>query len=520
MLATRLALKACLASLLSCWLASGVAIAKSPPSWVSNHGRSEEFPAELFLVGFAEVKGRERAVESAKQHAAADLARQISIEIEAQVVDSIRESNDGLDEELVTTVHSRSQLRLDGIRYEVYRKWNRVFAVAILERRPAAALRRKLRDQALTSLDGCIQQAGGEADSGRPQQAIQIYRTCRSFIVEGLDHEAVAAALLGDGMPTGGAVDRFTLHSAHIDERIRAIPHVEMHSVRGAADGLAIQLDRSGIGRGQRIVVAPFAYGSNGVESDLGREIANALETALGRSQVERGVKPGEAQSIHISGSYWHAAHDSENFEIRAVAREATSGRLLASAEVSLVRSAIREELGRPPVSLSDYAPGREGPADARSSFGAILPTVEGGVRDVGLEPESQGKVGAQGKAIYQEALRDWKEGDFAGCASGMTEYLQAWPQSSNSDEAAYRLAVCSYKRGDYRRAAVQFENIMSNHPGSSRVPDALYRQGKAFLRLGPKFHDAARAAFEAVQSDHPDSEIAEQAGEMLKLLR
>lgn len=121
--------------------------------------------------------------------------------------------------------------------------------------------------------------------------------------------------------------------------------------------------------------------------------------------------------------------------------------------------------------------------------------------------------------ARYQKALDAWRDDDFPVCIERFTSFLQAWPNSSYADDAAYWLADCTYKKKEYKRAVVRFNAVVSVYPESPKAPDALYRQGESLLKLGPKFHDAARTVFEKVRKDYPDSERAVEAAQQLERL-
>ena len=56
-------------------------------------------------------------------------------------------------------------------------------------------------------------------------------------------------------------------------------------------------------------------------------------------------------------------------------------------------------------------------------------------------------------------------------------------------------------------------------YPDSPKAPDALYRQGESLLKLGPKFHEAARTVFKRVQKEYPDSPRAAEAKRQLATL-
>lgn len=87
------------------------------PEWVERNGASAEFSTNRYLVGFAKAVGREEAAESAKQQAIGDLARQISVQIESNVVDITRETNGRLISDLTSQIRATSDIRLEGIRF-------------------------------------------------------------------------------------------------------------------------------------------------------------------------------------------------------------------------------------------------------------------------------------------------------------------------------------------------------------------------------------------------------------------
>ena len=119
----------------------------------------------------------------------------------------------------------------------------------------------------------------------------------------------------------------------------------------------------------------------------------------------------------------------------------------------------------------------------------------------------------------YQNALEAWRANDFKECIDQFTAFLQAFPTSGYADDAAYWLADCTYKNDEFKRAVVRFNAVVSVYPESPKAPDALYRQGESLLKLGPKFHEAARTVFKRVQKDYPDSDRAVEAAKQLERL-
>jgi len=364
------------------------ALGKSNPEWVERSGASSQFPTERYLVGFAQAVGKEDAVESAKQQAAGDLARQITVQIESNVVDVTRESNGRLENDLTSQIRATSDIRLDGIRFETHRKRKNVWTLAVLERLPASVARRKLRDRALTMTQKCLDAAGAEEAAGHAAQALAAYRSCRKSLNEALEHEAIAAALQRGGLLQDEVGDRLASYASHISTRVRAIPHKDAESIRGAAESLAAQLATAGIGRGCILQVAPLLYQGRDISSPFGREIAVALESAIGRTTPAPGTKVTGV--VVVRGTYREGDGD---FQLRIGAKQAETGVLLASAEIALAKTGIPSNIETKPANFSRFA------ADADKLSGGEV--VSGDLRvEVRTDKGIQGIVYDEGEEL------------------------------------------------------------------------------------------------------------------------
>ncbi|MEE8166517.1 MAG: hypothetical protein V3T64_13180, partial [Myxococcota bacterium] len=288
--------------------------------------------------------------------AVGSLAQQISLHIEADVTDVVRDSNGKIQSELRSEIRVRSDLRLDGVRFETYQRRDDVYVLAVLERLPAALARRRERDRALVMTQTCLEGAARHERNGQAQNALIAYRGCRTALDRALEHDAVAAALQRGRAPNDRAGDQIARYSAQIRDSIRAIPHEDARSIRNAAEALAEQLARGGIGRGGVLQVAPFRYRSWDVSSPFGRELALALQSAIARNRSPRGElagsNPAAVQDVVIRGRY---REQGEKFELRAVAEEAGTGRLLGSAEIGLVARGIPQSLGTRPPNFESF---------------------------------------------------------------------------------------------------------------------------------------------------------------------
>jgi len=329
-------------------LFAGTASADTP-DWVERNGVSAQYPGSRYLVGFAQAKGKEEALESAKQQAAADLARQISVQIESSVVDVTREKQGRLENDLTSRIRATSQIQLEGVRFETHRKRKDVWVLATLERLPAAVARRRERDRALELTRRCLEDAAQEESRGRTRQALEAYRSCRTPLDLALEHEAIAAALQRGGLLGDEAGDQLAAHAARINARVRALPTEDARSIRSAADALAVQLARAGVGRGRALQVAPLLYQGRDVSSPFGRELALAIESAIGRGDQGRA---GDGGPIVVRGTY---REEGDGFQVRAHAKEARSGRLVGSAEIQLAGSAVPKGMETRPANFDQF---------------------------------------------------------------------------------------------------------------------------------------------------------------------
>lgn len=200
------------------------------------------------------------------------------------------------------------------------------------------------------------------------------------------------------------------------------------------------------------------------------------------------------------------------------------------SADVEALREEVRDLQGELELARKEAADALvevrrtrtalAGAGGAEPAESATAAGVEAGGAAALAEPRVEpGPSPDQELAGYQRALDAWRKDDFPSCIDLFTNFLQQHPTSGYSDDAAYWLADCTYKNAEYKRAVVRFNAVVSVYPDSPKAPDALFRQGESLLKLGPKFHEAARTVFKKVQKDYPESERAVEAAKQLERL-
>ncbi len=203
------------------------------------------------------------------------------------------------------------------------------------------------------------------------------------------------------------------------------------------------------------------------------------------------------------------------------------------SADVDVLRQEVRDLQGELELARKEAADALLEVRRTRSAIATTTPveptpskTASSGSQS-GASSGSRGSSGAgasgpspdQELAGYQRALDAWRQDQYTACIDRFTAFLQKYPTSGYADDAAYWLADCTYKNDEFKRAVVRFNAVVSVYPESPKAPDALYRQGESLLKLGPKFHEAARTVFKRVQKDYPASERASEAARQLERL-
>ncbi len=311
-------------------------VAAASPDWVDSGGRAKRYPAERYVTGYGQARGRDAEVR-ARQAAMASLAQAISVRVEFELEDDRREDDGRYDESVATLTRTSSQLELQDVRFEIHRDSRRVHALAVVERERATARRRSLRDRALVRAEACLADAELARETGDEAGAERRLGRCRAAHAEALRHDAVSVALGagGDGSEAPARLERIV---RDLERAERARADAPASSVGEAADRLAAQLVAQGFARPRRLDVAALADSSTDLPSPFGQVMATEVERALARAWNEPMSLPDDPRRIGIEGSHLETG---EVVRLTVIAREFGTGTLLASAATPLERGAV-----------------------------------------------------------------------------------------------------------------------------------------------------------------------------------
>lgn len=321
----------------------GVASATAPslaatPDWVNNCGNAARYPAKTHLTGFG-VGEEARATEQAKNQAAADLAKRITVRIEQETSDVSMEKDGDYHYAVAAVTRATTDVRLTGLTYETHKAGGKVYVLAVLERKTGAAAQRRERDQAVKKVRACLASAQRQVDA-KKQGALRTYLSCRVPIAQGLEYESIASAISGRATADNTVQDELVQVSRTVDERVQTLLRRPSSSLEEAAENLATQLGLQGVGKGARLTVASLTYGTTPFSSVLGRHFAGVLESSLAgtRSAGSNKIKG----PLVVKGTYFES---SQEVTFRIMVREAKAGRAVAGAQASLPLGAVPQSL-------------------------------------------------------------------------------------------------------------------------------------------------------------------------------
>jgi hypothetical protein len=311
-----------------------------PPDWVEAGGRSARFSDLRYVTGFAAAEP-EVGLDSVKQRAAADLAARLEVRIEHELRDVSEEKDGVYSYHVAALTRSTVDLKLSGLAYQTYRDGRAVYALAVLERGPAAQRRRALRDLAIAEMRQCLGAAADDERVGRSGRAVEAYEFCRRPLAQALEHNAVVGALTGVDAQDRAAHLELVAATRTISDQIEDLLRKPAATPESAAESLALQLERQGVSKRARLVVTPFTYGTADLSSAFGRRMALDLESALAR-RSEAAAAGESAATLIVHGVYLERG---DAVRIDVTVKEAETARLLASAGTSLPRAAVPDDL-------------------------------------------------------------------------------------------------------------------------------------------------------------------------------
>ena len=120
--------------------------------------------------------------------------------------------------------------------------------------------------------------------------------------------------------------------------------------------------------------------------------------------------------------------------------------------------------------------------------------------------------VSEAAQALYDRGYTLYHQGRYVDAEAGFRRFLQAYPDTSLSDNAQYWIGESRFARADYDGALAAFREVVQRYPGGNKVADSLLKVADCLQRLGDT--EEARATYDEVIRRFPGSAAGAMAEE------
>ena len=120
--------------------------------------------------------------------------------------------------------------------------------------------------------------------------------------------------------------------------------------------------------------------------------------------------------------------------------------------------------------------------------------------------------VNEAAQALYDRGYTLYHQGRYVDAEAGFRRFLQAYPDTSLSDNAQYWIGESRFARSDFDGALAAFREVAERYPGGNKVADSLLKAADCLQRLGDT--ESARSAYDEVIRRFSGSAAAAMAEE------
>jgi hypothetical protein len=333
---------------LAALLLASTARAASAPEWVATGGLSPKYPMTRFITGYslADINGALQEARTLACNAAkGEVASTISARIEHALASRQTETKAGQGTEIEAMTRVSAEEQLSGLTCEYFADDKRVYALAVLEREPAAAAKLQERDK--QKKEAKAQLASGEKAEAKKNgsEALKAYLGARLAASSAAVADSSARAISSKGAAEpDGEIPELLRQS---DAKVQAQLNRTASTLSEAVDALAFQLRRTGVNSKAKITLAPLTFERTSFSSVFGRQIADELERTLAAAADK---EPAAAQNVVLTGAY---SEQGDAIRIALLARD-VNGRAVGSATAIILKSAVPAELPLKPQNLEE----------------------------------------------------------------------------------------------------------------------------------------------------------------------
>ncbi|HLV28034.1 MAG TPA: tol-pal system protein YbgF [Burkholderiaceae bacterium] len=121
-------------------------------------------------------------------------------------------------------------------------------------------------------------------------------------------------------------------------------------------------------------------------------------------------------------------------------------------------------------------------------------------------------------QAAYDQAMQSFRAGQYKEAVTGLTQFIQSYPQSALVHEARFYRGSSLYAIKDFKGSISGLEAMIKAAPADARAPDALLVIAASQVELNDL--RGARSSLQRIVKEYPDTHAAETAKSRLKLLQ
>jgi TolA-binding protein len=179
----------------------------------------------------------------------------------------------------------------------------------------------------------------------------------------------------------------------------------------------------------------------------------------------------------------------------------------------------------------NDFVSVRNALSDMLARMGKLeqrLVDLDNAIRTIQAPPPAPGggAPGPSGAAaipsgqLYDNAVKDMMTGKPDMALRGFNDYLQAYGDTANAQDAQFYIGQIHYDQNDLPNALKDFDAVLERYTSSTndtRAPDALLMKGRTLVKMERR-NDGAKE-FRALLSKYPHHTLAKTACSELKAL-
>ena len=263
-----------------------------------------KYPKEYYFIGIGTVEntGSPDDVTHAKNLAMGDLANQIQCKVKSEIISEVKATTRSQDEYIASKCKLLSDIKLEGVNFELNSTKKYIYAWAILDKTKALRIYQtklvNLRDELKKSMSR-IESLISKGESG--EALGELFELKNLF--DKYEENALICIILG-GKPTPAPFSR-----AKINDLMYRLTHEEYKNFEDVVNGISYMISeqiKSYIKTTPEITVFPFDYEDTDWSSEFSEYLRKKLEANLVKFiECKFEKQSPETKGIYIYGSYW-----------------------------------------------------------------------------------------------------------------------------------------------------------------------------------------------------------------------